>query len=362
MRAEPVAQMRRADINSIQYLRGIAALLVVAFHVKVRLARMGYEGAWPGWLGCGVDIFFVISGAIMWITTFDRPMSPGAFLLRRFLRIAPLYYAMTALIVMVMVVAPALVVGGRIDLHHIAASLLFLPALHPVLGTMEPVLPQGWTLNYEMGFYLLFAGALLLSWSFRAPAVLLALLALVLAGLGSDPHSIFGFFTSSIILEFGFGLLVGVAVTSGLRPPKALAGLLMLVGAAGIPATWVFVESGVPRAWLSGTAATALVAGAVFLEARGTVWRSRVMHLLGDASYSIYLVHGLALSAIGVVWGKSGFGIAPVALAAFTIVSVVGAAFVGVAVYYAAERPLQRVSRLLTSRKRAITADGYSRL
>ena len=362
MRGDPIAQPRRADINSIQYLRGIAALLVVAFHVKVRLARMGYDGAWPGWLGCGVDIFFVISGTIMWITTFDRPMSPGAFLLRRFLRIAPLYYAMTALIVAIMLVAPALVVGGRIDLHHIAASVLFLPALHPVLGTMEPVLPQGWTLNYEMGFYLLFAGALFLSWPFRALAVLLALLGLVLAGLGSDPRSIFGFFTSSLILEFGFGLLVGVAVTSGLRPPKTLAAMLLLAGAVGIPATWTLVESGVSRAWLSGTSAMALVSGAVFLEVRGTVWRSRVMHLLGDASYSIYLVHGLVLSAIGAAWAKGGLGIAPVALAAFTVVSVVGAALVGIAVYYGAERPLQNLSRRVTSRKRAVAATSYSRL
>ena len=354
--------MPQENIVSIQYLRGIAALLVVAFHVKVRLLRMGYEGAWPGWLGCGVDIFFVISGTIMWLTTYGRAMSPREFLLRRFLRIAPLYYVMTALIVAIMVVAPALVVGGRLNAHHIIASLLFLPALHPVLGTMEPVLPQGWTLNYEMVFYLLFAGALVLSRPFRPWAVCLALLALVLGGVGSDPHSIFGFFTSSIVLEFGFGLLLGVAITSGVPLPKTVAALLLIAGAIGIPATWSLVEGGIPRAGLSGVAATALVAGAIFLELRGAMLRNRILQLLGDASYSIYLVHGLALSAIGVAWAKIGLGISPVAIAGFTAVSIVGAALVGIVVYFAAEKPLQNLSRVALLRTREPAVKTYSRL
>ncbi len=362
MRAETTGAKAAGDIASIQYLRGIAALMVVAFHLKIRLARMGYEGVWPEWLSCGVDIFFVISGAIMWLTTCDRAMSPREFLLRRFLRIAPLYYAMTAAIILILAVAPSLVAGGRIDTHHILASLLFLPAAHPVLGSMEPVLPQGWTLNYEMGFYLLFAAALLLSRPFRPWAVFLALLALVFAGIGSDPHSMFGFFTSSIILEFAFGIFVGMALTSGLRVPAWIASALLAVGAIGIPATWSFVEGGIPRALLSGVAAASLVAGAIFLERRHAIAKSRVLHLLGDASYSIYLVHGLALSAIAAVWMRTGFGVGAMALAGFSVVGVIGATLVGIALHITLEKPLHNLSRLATRRSDVRTVKPYSRL
>ena len=362
MRADAADVRGHGDIASIQYLRAVAALMVVAFHLKVRLARMGYEGTWPEWLSCGVEIFFVISGAIMWLTTYNRVISPREFLLRRFLRIAPLYYAMTAIIVVIMAVAPSLVAGGRIDIRHVLASLLFLPTSHPVLGTMEPVLPQGWTLNYEMGFYLLFAAALFLSRPFRAWAVLLALLALVFAGIGSDPHSMFGFFTSSIILEFAFGIFVGAAVTSGLRLPRLLALGLFAAGAIGIPATWSFVEGGVPRALLSGVAAASLAAGAIFLERGRAIPKSRLLHLLGDASYSIYLVHGIALTAVGAVWAKAGIGIGVGGIAGFTVVGVVSACLAGIALHVTIEKPLHALAQRATRRAAATTVRSYPRL
>ena len=57
------------EILSIQYLRGCAALMIVFYHLDLQLNRVGYEGYWPNFLSAGVDVFFVISGFIMWITT-----------------------------------------------------------------------------------------------------------------------------------------------------------------------------------------------------------------------------------------------------------------------------------------------------
>ena len=344
-RAEP-----RVSYLSIQYLRAVAALMVVAYHVKPRLLRMGWDGSWPEWLGCGVDIFFVISGAIMWLTTSGRAVSPQDFLIRRVLRIAPLYYVVTAFVIALMVVAPALVAGGRPDAVHILASFAFVPALHPVLGTFEPVLPQGWTLNYEMMFYVLFAASLFAPRGWRPWLVTAALVAIALAGVVTDARSVAGFYTSSIILEFGFGVLIGVALTSGVRLPKPVAGVLLVVGLIGIPMTWPYVASGIPRVWFCGVCAAMLVAGAVFLETEGAVFGSRIMHLLGDASYSIYLVHGLVMSAVGAAWMRAGLAAQGSTLALFVPVSIVTATLAGVIVYRFAEKPLHDMTRMFMRR------------
>ena len=144
------------EIYSIQYLRGIAALMVVLLHVRVQLGRMGYGGYWPEFLMAGVDIFFVISGFIMWVTTFDGSTTPWQFLFRRFVRIIPVYWLLTTTTVAVMLVAPSAVQSGRFDSIHVLSSYLFIPTVHPLTGMMEPVLIPGWTLNYEMFFYIIF--------------------------------------------------------------------------------------------------------------------------------------------------------------------------------------------------------------
>ena len=141
----------------------------------MQLARLGYQGHWPEVFNSRVDIFFVISGFIMWVTTVGRTLSPQEFLYRRLVRIVPLYWLVTAFTVLVMVVAPQAMQSSRFDLAHVVASFAFWPALHPVTGHYAPVLIPGWTLNYEMFFYVVFAACLLLRPAHRLPAIVLVL-------------------------------------------------------------------------------------------------------------------------------------------------------------------------------------------
>jgi exopolysaccharide production protein ExoZ len=347
---------RRPSFDSIQYLRGLAALMIVAYHVRPRLERMGWDGYWPEWLGCGVDIFFVISGFIMWVTTYERSMTPIDFMLRRFLRIAPLYYAVTALTILLMVVAPKLAVSGYLDLTHIIASFAFFPTIHPVLNTFSPVLPQGWTLNYEMEFYALFALALLLPETLRRWAIPLVLTAIVLVGVDASDRSVAGFYSSSIILEFGFGVLLGVSVTRGLQIPERLAAVLFFAGVLAIPATWPIVEGGLQRVWASGLASLSIVAGAVFFELRKPFRLPRIFKLLGDASYSIYLTHGLCLTAVGAVWAKTRFSATLVGHSLFIPVAIACAVAGGIVVYLCVEDRMHQYSKALLGKRRAISA------
>lgn len=155
-------RMTSTRIDSIQGLRAIAALLVVVDHsMSIMISKgslLGIDSHFA-WLfgGIGVKIFFLISGFIMTVTTHGEFSSAGAskrFLYKRFLRVAPLYWIATT------------AYAARISLQgtppHFASlifSFLFIPQRND-LGIMQPVYGLGWTLNFEMFFYVLFGLAL----------------------------------------------------------------------------------------------------------------------------------------------------------------------------------------------------------
>src|ERR1700742_3051032 len=115
----------RSDFLSIQYLRGLAALGVLLFHASQRAGGAFGAGA------AGGDVFFVISGFIMWTAAARRAAGPGDFLLRRAGRIAPLYWTMTLLIVGLDLLRPSLFPNMRLNPPHVILSLLFLPHHDP---------------------------------------------------------------------------------------------------------------------------------------------------------------------------------------------------------------------------------------
>src|SRR5450432_1983294 len=110
---------------SIQYLRGAAALAVVIFHA-LQWRSGGFEVG-----RAGVDVFFVISGVIMWWVTADGPVGPWAFLWRRLTRVAPLYWLMTLAVAAGALVSPAFLPEVLLGSRHLALSLAFIPHFDP---------------------------------------------------------------------------------------------------------------------------------------------------------------------------------------------------------------------------------------
>jgi len=106
------------EVISIQYLRGCAALMVVFHHLGLQLRRVGYEGYWPSFLSSGVDLFFVISGFIMWITT-KRGITTLAFFRRRVIRIVPLYWLLTTFVLVILNAFPRMMHNDRLDPTHV---------------------------------------------------------------------------------------------------------------------------------------------------------------------------------------------------------------------------------------------------
>jgi exopolysaccharide production protein ExoZ len=324
-------------IQPIQFLRAIAALMVVWHHAREQLTNL--KTLFPAESGnSGVDLFFVISGFIMVVTTSKKPVSARVFLLRRIVRVVPLYWLLTMSVVALGVVAPQLLRSTDISAPHVVQSLLFIPhpsPSHP--GTLWPVLVPGWTLNYEMFFYVLFATTLLLDLRFRFKALATLLGGLVIFGLLLDVSNspVLSTYASPLLLEFLVGAVLGrlCCAERFVRSASGVA-LCMLIGFALLLWRDAFYA---PLAQILGSGL--VVAGA--LSPRLREWRNRPLLALGDASYSIYLTHLFALGFLRWVWmrmdipqsGQAGGWL-------FMLAALVFASMVGWLVHRWVEQPL----------------------
>jgi exopolysaccharide production protein ExoZ len=293
-------------LPSIQILRALAALQVAGYHVQLELSyRLGLRDALPDlFIGAaGVDLFFVISGFIMVYASealFGRSEAPRIFFLRRLARIVPLYWTVSGVLLAYMaLIAGVDFTASNISIGTIVASFLFLPYPRPD-GSMMPLHGLGWTLNYEMFFYAIFAVATLVSRRRAVIAITAGFAAIVALNrlLGPLPQPL-AFWCDPVILEFCFGMLVALAYFEGLRLPKLAAYVLILAGIIGYGATALSAANAASRVIDWGVPATAIVGGMVLCRnAPQPGILGRALARIGDASYSLYLLHPLVFAAL----------------------------------------------------------------
>ena len=290
-------------IEGIQILRGVAALMVVMHHARHSVP--GSEG-WPSFGDTGVDIFFVISGFVMAYTTRSLSMAStagerldasGEFLRKRLARVVPLYW------LVLLWTARRDLAQGRFSIDLIK-DFAFLPhpnATYPDM--LWPTVVQGWTLNYEMFFYGLFAVSLLFG-GLRTRMLLGALLGLVVFGYclalarwPSDSAGWLGiarrFYTDNIVLEFGYGVLLQRFVAG--RPAPAWPRAVFVLVALGGFLLLALGHDSWPRGVMQGLPALLIVWASLHAC---TGWHLPVLVRLGDASYAIYLFHWASFGAI----------------------------------------------------------------
>ncbi|MFL6799795.1 MAG: acyltransferase family protein [Xanthobacteraceae bacterium] len=325
-------------VLTIQYLRALAAGLVVLQHA---LAPASAHAARPLFGDLGVALFFVISGYIMWRTTCGGGRGPLAFWAARLVRIVPLYWLFTTLFVLVALLLPgALSSEPGLDPAFILKSYLFVPAVHPHDGHVAPVYTLGWTLNYEMFFYLVFGACLFIAQgTLRLIAVIGVFVLLVAVGSIARPSdAVLATYTNSILLEFLAGVLLAASTPWLMRRGKAAGAALVLLGAAWFAACSLSPIEAIRTFALSGPA-TILVAGAIMLEPLARHAPSRLGLLLGDASYSVYLTHPFALRLELLATAALGASSWP-GLLAYIAFAVPTALVAGVVCYVLVERPL----------------------
>jgi exopolysaccharide production protein ExoZ len=290
-------------IRPIQYLRALAALMVVWVHSLYMIPGVAEQFNAPNFGGAGVDIFFVISGFVMVVTTADKDVTPVQFFCRRIVRVVPIYWLATL----------AMIVGAASghsfkNLGYppdaIAKSLLFVPytAIGGHQGNVWPILGQGWTLNFEMFFYALFALSLAAPRRFGLFGLAVVLGSLVVIGrlFGPFGNPLAAVYTSPLLLEFAAGMILAHRWLRDGSPDWSPWSLLFVVFgfcAIGLRDSRFITAH---AAFLTMCAAFIIVAGC--LHPRICAIQNRPLLELGNASYAIYLVHQFVVEALAWSW------------------------------------------------------------
>ena len=331
---------------NIQALRGVAALLVALDHCGTFYRHREYGEFFSKSGSEGVLLFFIISGFIMVFTTGSARDGAAEFIRNRVTRVVPLYWFITLVVFFVALVTPSMVKSTHANLLELVESMAFIPFLKES-GVVEPIVFVGWSLNYEMFFYGLFAIGLLAK-NRRAGVlgVVGVLFVLILVGRWIPASAVaVHFWTQPILMEFALGMLLGtIWQTFPIQTPSPNVARSCLVLS-------VLVLLVAPEHILQvcdigfGAASGMIVAAALVLERNGKQLRWQWVQRLGDASYSIYLTHFFVTGAME----KACRHISPggVGIVAFILVSLVLSGVVGVVVHIWIERPLTAAARRL---------------
>ncbi|MCO5123552.1 MAG: acyltransferase [Rhizobacter sp.] len=337
----------------MQGMRGLALLLVILVHQSFVEQKYGHvepmlvKTHLEQFNHAAVDAFLVISGFIIAYTTFEAfggTRNAASFMYRRLTRIYPPWWIYSALLLPVFFLYPQLINSSEGNQVNLLESFFLFPSEH------LPLIPIGWTLTFELYFYVGFAFLVALPRSRLGPmialwaVVMLGLIAMRAAGYQGGP--VFRMVSNPICLEFLLGVCVAMALQR--RPaerPRLLiiAGLLMWLG--GYAAYVYFVGDWLvnlySRVLIAGVPAAFLIYGLVSLEATGRSNPMGRLKWLGDTSYSTYLCHVMIVVGIGRLWFVWGL---PGQLAHWTwlIGSVVIAVFVGGLSYKYIEKPILR--------------------
>jgi peptidoglycan/LPS O-acetylase OafA/YrhL len=320
------AESQPVQINTLQALRGISALLVVGYHWQTFLNNVYAKQDLGSFIFkngfIGVDIFFVISGFVMvFITQQPATQRVMPFLIKRMCRIIPLMWL-------------ALMIQHLIN----GASISSLIYDKPMLQNMFFILPGGdppqygkgfidimWTLSYEIVFYMIFALSMKLSGKFRS-VLATCLLILMVSGLQIEysghitfhtelapqyhgflwPQSMLSLMANPYFLEFIPGMLLAEIY---LRMPKWHFWWIHFIAATGVMIfIWAFLghfstdnrlQTCLPWALL-------LTASVLLWEKLGRIRMPKILLALGNITFGMYLLHLPLAQLIEISnWGKS---------------------------------------------------------
>lgn len=294
-----------ARLQTLQAARGFAANLVILSHLFFVGAKYTSGGVLPSFSiygVAGVDLFFVLSGFIM-AAVAGVSLGPAEFLWRRIVRIYPTYWLVSIAVLAVTLVAPGIVNSSITGPLSLWRSFMLVP------GPTVPLLAVGWTLEYEMYFYLVFAAFLAARLPILAGLLAWAIILIVITMAAPDQVAaspILRVVTSPLTAEFMIGAVIGT-LWRNRRTPGAAAALV--IGVAGLafsidylaPAVSLATSSQLDlwRVGIFGAPCAFIIYGLGGLEYRHRVRVPTTLVLIGDASYAIYLSHVLVISTVG---------------------------------------------------------------
>lgn len=336
---------RNEKMLLIQVLRGFAAIIVLLHHGvsimandKLHIPNTVLSAGWVG-----VDLFFVLSGFIIFYTSrelFGKKQKLKSFLLKRFVRIYPIYWIVTIGALILFTVTGT---GGasRFEIGYVIKSFLIFPQPN------DPIINVGWSLEYEIFFYCMF-GVLIFFKSKTAKTLLAIWGAGILLNsfgfLNLDGLFLIDFIFSNNHIEFLIGCLAAYLVLKYDAKNKLL---LFLMGFGLFIVGWINVVLGnidrhsLESMLMFGVSCGLIVFSCASLDLHKKPKVPKFFLLLGDASYSIYLTHVLVFAMLNKIFVKLDFIHPLISLLAISIITV----WIGVLFYKVAEKPVLNLSR-----------------
>jgi peptidoglycan/LPS O-acetylase OafA/YrhL len=291
--------MQRNKLLGLQILRGIAAWLVVFHHINQDYFLWNPPFSFLNFINygvIGVDIFFVLSGFIMFYSVQNNTKGGVTFLIDRFFRIFPVYWVMTLLLVLSALILPLNSYNTFYTWDSLLKSLLLIPNANPNGFGNFPFLYVGWTLTYEMFFYSVLAISLMIN---KKYALLIATVALCILPIRLGDEPLLG--GSNILLyEFVIGVVIAYLyslIKAGgyakviLKPIYALPLLIIL----SLYSYYTVKQSGFELPVKITIAGAVVVLFLLIEETVQKMPRLGFMVSLGDVSYSTYLIHPVIL-------------------------------------------------------------------
>jgi len=347
-------------INSLQLLRAVAVSLVIFTHanhyIVPNVASSSPVDSFyhlKTFGPIGVDLFFAISGFIMTIIypAYHKPGGWKTFFMKRIIRIIPLYYLLSCVDAFV-----------TFYLHHqpvewlvVIKTIIFFPIFDsPVF--LGPLISVGWSLSYEIYFYALIGLALLIKKNV-IEKLLGILVVLSTIGIFWNPdNTLLRFLTSPMLLEFGFGMLCGMLYSRfnqsniEISKKQVISITLTFVGAALMISTIFFDLSfdiynqnviannnvaALYKTIIWGLPSAMFLLGVILMEKSFSLNVAAALILVGDASYSAYLTHGMVYPVVAKISQK--LSIAPIP---YLIVAVPVCVIASIVFYKLVEKPL----------------------
>lgn len=333
----------KSKLVPIQYLRAIAAVSVVFFHAGGVLSQEKYQdnhaiAYFVDGLDAGVDLFFVISGFVLSIAVVGGGKKRfSTFMFGRVLRIYPMSILTTAIFAL----SGLVVLGTALDLNQLLTSVLLLPSPE------KPIPVVLWTLKQEMLFYLVLATALV--WRRVGLGVFCswAILSFIIGSNLQEGQWFLKWLFNSKNIEFLAGLLAYVA-WKNINIQARTACYLFIVSLVAFLGFSLSASALALDPSMNVIAYSIICGVLVYSAASATLPYSRSLLFLGEASYSIYLIHFFFLSLGNKLAVKLPFP----DLLTFLIISLVSIGLGGV-YYYSFEKRFEkmRVHLLLRGKK-----------
>lgn len=286
-------------------------------------------------------LFFVISGFIMVYISGTEPFSALTFLRRRAIRIVPLYWAFTIFTALLAAFLPSLFQRTVFTWPHFLESLLFIVHEAPGTKSLSPILSLGWTLNYEIYFYIVFAMVAFMSARPRLIVLSMVFIGAWLLGVFAPPtNPILPFYLNAFPLAFAAGTWVGWLFLNG--EVASSKGQFYALGTAVVASFAIAItfHGALGFAGQFGWAVGLLLL-VVMLESKLGQWS--LLEKLGDASYSLYLSHIFVVAAVVQLTRRAVGAQGPITVILTSAACIVVACAAALVIHRTIEKPMLQI-------------------